>query len=586
MFAVAWGAWPTLMASVADGRVGAVIAHVFLPLLALAVVRAMALQRRDRLGDGFEFPSLRIASPQAAAAAAILGAVVTVAAPILLLPFVLAIVAASAFAWRQARRLLPIVVPALVIHGPALLATWRHRSDTRWWWLLVREPGPALASPPTSATDLLWGVGEAPPPWPAATETGNLVLTYLPGVALVVAAVFAVLSGRAAWATRVGWLVAAAGLAVAIVSARTIAVIAGADGTPESNGWPGPGLSLMALGLFMAVAAAMGSRAHPPSSTNPLAKGVRTQGVNARRPGAPGVKRERSGGGRRALVAIFGFIVLATHVGAAVWPGRDFGGDVHPVPTTVLPLVADLERRSAPETRVVLLWQRDEGAISYQVLSSDGWSSLGGRTYPSSGMPTTGTNPVSLGVGELAPAIADLAGSGADGAAVLREWGIGVVVVAPGSPDLEAALLRVDDVGLIGASELGASWRVKVATEDSGDSKVARAWIEEGDAPRIPLSSEPDGLTADLEPSAHSRRLILATPPDSRWWAAVDGTPLATTDVDGRQAFTLGREGGTLEVGFRDRGYRAWWWAAALAMAWAALGIAPLHDRAYRRERR
>ena len=49
-----------------------------------------------------------------------------------------------------------------------------------------------------------------------------------------------------------------------------------------------------------------------------------------------------------------------------------------------------------------------------------------------------------------------------------------------------------------------------------------------------------------------SRRLVLAEPADARWWATVDGRPLASHPLsDGRQAFDLGAEQGVLHYGLR-----------------------------------
>ena len=566
LVAIAWAVWPTLTASVATGRGGAVLAHILLPVLALCVARAAGVQRRERLGGGEEFPRDRVGSPTFAALAAVVLVAVTIAAPILLAPLVVAVVIVAASSAGARRRLMLVVLPALVVQGPALWQTWQRRGEAHWWSLLVREPGPALSSHPVSGWDMLWGVGSRPPAWPAASPTGNLVLTYLPGVALVAFALVAVVWGRAVLATRVGWVVAAAGVATAVLSQRTTAVWPSADGSAAANGWPGPGLSLLALGLMIAVAAAAGAprlREAPPGG--------------AEGGGAP----PRSSGILVVIVAA----VVAVQVTAVIWPGRAFGGDVHPTGDAVLPLVADLERASQPATRVLVLRGSDDGTVEYSVVDADGTSALLGRAEVAAdgSWPTSATDPGDIA--SLAPTVAELAGAGAAGGDELRAWGIGVVVVAPGWPDLEASLRRAPDLSLIGASDLGVSWRVRPLETGQG-AKVARAWLEVPDGTRTPLSSHPSGLAISIGDGADGRTLVLAVPADPRWWATLNGRPLAGVEADGRQAFEVGGRAGRLDVGFQDPAYRAWWWVGLIAIAWALVSAVPLQDRAYRRERK
>ncbi len=564
LVAVAWSLWPSLTTSVAEGRVGSVIVHILLPLLAYALARATSLFRRDVLGDAEEFPRGRIGSSGAGAAAAVLLVAITVSAPILLVPLVLVVVALALGVKGHRRRMAFIVIPALMVQGPALWQTWQHRGSARWWSLLVREPGPALPSEPVSGWDLLWGMGKPPPPWPAATETGNLVLTYLIGVALVVAAFIALTSGRSPLATRVGWLIAGGGLASAIIAQRTIAVGIAVDGSAAANGWPGPGLSLLALGLLIAVLAAssssVGSKVSDSSST----------------------ARRSSPSRKTSAMVVAGLLVV--HVTAAAWPGRDFGGDVHPAGVSVLPLVANLEWSSQPTTRVLLLRSLDDGTIGFTVLGSDGDSSLLGRAHLAAdgSWPTGGEDAGDISL--LGPAVSSLVGSGDGAGALLRAWGIGVVVVAPDSIELEGPLLLVDDLALIGVSSLGASWRVLPPVSAGNDVKITRAWIMDSGGDRSPLPSEPSRLKADIPEGEEGRTLLVAVPADPRWWSTLNGESLDPVDLNGRQGFKLDPSAGDLEVGYYDPAYRAWWLAGMIAIVWALLGAVPLRDRTYRKE--
>jgi hypothetical protein len=546
--AVLWGVWPALIQSVSDGRVGAVIVHLALPLFALAMARSIGVDRRDRLADGAYFPPSRLGSPSAAAAAALLLAVISIASPILLLPltFVVVVVALSSpVHWRFA---LTIPLPALVLNGPALAVAWHRWGTAGWFSPLVREDGPALASAPASGWDLLWGVAQHPPAWPEFPGIGTVVLTYGVGVLVVVAALAAIATGRSAGAVSAGWGLALVGLAVAAASARTIAVVPGPDGEDSANGWAGPGLSLFALGLVVAACAAA-----PPGWTPGIAWRARPL---------------------RAIGSGLVVGVLAVHVVGTVWPGRTFGGDVHPSEPEVLPIVATLEQASQLKGRVLVLWQDEDGLVRYSLEAQDGSTTLAGRGATEIPSVRAASSEPSV----LAPAIAALAGGGEGAADLLIAWGVSTIVVAPGSPELESYLQRSPELALIGASDLGRSWRVNT----EGGVPVARAWVETTLGDRVPLDSTPVGLTATLDVAA-SGRIILAVPADDRWSATLDGVELPAVEADGRQAFLLERGGGTLRVGYRDATYRAWWWVGVVSLVWAAAGAIPLHDRRFRR---
>jgi hypothetical protein len=540
--------WPALIQSVSDGRIGAVIVHLALPFLALAMARSIGVDRRDRLADGAFFPPSRLGSPSAAAGAALLLAVISIASPILLFPLALVVVVVTLSSPAHWRFSLTIPLPALVLHGSALAVAWNRWGTAGWFSPLVREDGAALASAPASGWDLLWGVVQHPPLWPDFPGIGTMVLTYGVGVLLVAAALAALASGRSAGAVSAGWGLAVIGLAVAAASARTIAVVSGPDGAAAANGWGGPGLSLFALGLVVAACAAA-----PPGWT----------------PGIAWRARPLRAIGNGLVIGL-----LAVHVVATVWPGRTFGGDVHPSPPQVLPRVATLEQVSQPVGRVLVLWQDEDGLIRYSVESQDGPTTLAGRGATE----VPSVRAASPEPSVLAPAIAALAGGGDGATELLIAWGVSTVVVAPGSPALESHLQRSPELALIGASDLGRSWRVK--TEDG--TPVARAWIETALGDRVPLDSTPVGLTASLEAAA-AGRIILAVPADRRWTATLDGNPLPVVEAGGRQAFLLKRGGGDLSVVYRDGTYRTWWWAGVVSLVWAAAGAIPLHDRRFRR---
>ena len=545
LVAVTWGMWPPLLASVPDGRIGAVIAHVMLPVFAYALVRALGRARREVLGDGREYPEKSIGSPSAAAVAGLSMIVITVAQPILLAPLVLIVVAAALMTRGYRRFAIMVTLPALVVHGAALWTVWQSRQSERWWALLVREPGPALSSEPASPTELALGIGEQPPDWPGATSVGATIFTYGVGALVLALALIAVLSGRAQRATVVCWLIAAMGLAAALVSQAAVVSFPDGASFDGANGWPAAGLSLMGLGLLGATLAGLGRWSAPGS----VLRGI-------------------------AIVAIAA--ALSVHVVATIWPGRDFGGDVAPSGTAVLPLVAELERSEPPQTRVLIL-TGDADLVRYSLTSADGSSAVLGRSYHQN-------DPIDV----LSETVAEMVGGGNRATDALRDWGIGLIVVPAGSDEIVSALQRRDDLTVAGASDQGRVWRIQA--EPSGyfadqDLRVGRAWIELGTGDRLALASTPTSVEAVLDDGGVGRLVVVAVRPDDGWSASMDGRPLERVEHDGLLAYEVGATGGELRISFNDREYRWWWWAAIAAITWSVFSAIPLHDRRYGKDR-
>ena len=120
--ALAYAAWPPFLVSIYQGRVGAVLAHIILPFVALGVARALGRHRGEALAGGDEFTARRIASPSAAAAASLALAWCVAVAPVVLVPAVVALAVVAVIAGRRWMRVALVAVPALAIAGPGIRA--------------------------------------------------------------------------------------------------------------------------------------------------------------------------------------------------------------------------------------------------------------------------------------------------------------------------------------------------------------------------------------------------------------------------------------------------------------------------------
>ncbi|WIB76333.1 glycosyltransferase [Curtobacterium sp. MCPF17_002] len=223
---------PTLVGAVTSGHLGAVIAHVLLPWLFLAVLEA---HRSWAWASG----------------ASLLFAVVAASAPSLLPVLLVAWLVSLVVGWRRAHRRVFIPVPAAVLFLPLVLA-----QVTRGNVLAVfADPGVPSATRAPSAFQL--AIGQPVPDWSGwlPTTAGLATLTAILPVLMAVlalpiaaAAIGAVLGHR--WAVAGGSLVVAL-LGFATAFAATHVTVTGV-GSTTTIVWPGSGLSVYWLAIVAA----------------------------------------------------------------------------------------------------------------------------------------------------------------------------------------------------------------------------------------------------------------------------------------------------------------------------------------------
>ena len=232
--AVAWALAPTFLVALAEGRLGAVVAHLLLPWLVAAALGAAR-------------------SWSAAGAAALLFAGTTASAPALAPVLLLAWLALTVARHRQASRMLVIPVPALVLFLPLLVQQLAQDNALG----LLADPGVPAPFAAAAPWQLALGIPTAGlAGWASLADGGGL-----PGLGVMLAAalfvplaVLAVVAPFVRSSAIAPLLLSIGGLATALAGTRIAVAVAGSD--PVAI-WPGTGLSLYWLGLVLSAAVAL-----------------------------------------------------------------------------------------------------------------------------------------------------------------------------------------------------------------------------------------------------------------------------------------------------------------------------------------
>lgn len=226
--ALAWAVAPPFLGSLNGGHLGAVLAHILLPPLLLAVISASR-------------------SWAASGVAAILFAVVAASAPSLVPALVVGLVAWALARPRGAARVLIALIPAAVMFAPLVWEQLRRGNLIG----LLAEPGVPVLGAPADAHELavgslgdwagwatmLGGTGAAPvAPW-------VLAVLVAPIAALAVLALFVPGTRRSVPAMVLALL----GFLTAVLAIHLQVVLVGSQ---TATVWAGPGLSLYWLGLL------------------------------------------------------------------------------------------------------------------------------------------------------------------------------------------------------------------------------------------------------------------------------------------------------------------------------------------------
>jgi GT2 family glycosyltransferase len=407
--ALVWTLAPTLLVGLDEGRLPAVIAHLLLPWLALAVLRAPR-------------------SWSASAVAGILMAAVGASAPSLVPAMLVLWLVATVRAGRRAGRLATIPVPLVALVAP--LVAYRVMQGQPL--ALAADPAVPAAFTPADVPGLALGFPTAGlGGWtafvdglglglPAAVPLVVVAVLVAPLVLGAVAALFLRGSHRAALALAVTVL----GFATAVVAVRTVVQSTGSDVVAV---WPGSGLSLLWLGLAGA-----------------LVLGFATLG---RRSVVPG------------LAAGAALVILALPLVSASVAGST---PVRATQDTSLPGLVLAEAATDPSVGTLVLRAGGDGSLAADVERG------AGRTLEQVSTVDTAIGPLT----DTQARVAELAGnvssrSGLDATEDLQALGISYVLLASPAGETGAAVhdrarAALDDDPVftaVGQTEAGLLWR-------------------------------------------------------------------------------------------------------------------------------
>lgn len=575
--ALIWALLPALQVAVAQGRIGAVIAHILLPVLVLTAVRAVRKNRRTG-GAAPKAAALRLSAGwETAAAAALVMAVVTSAAPVLLVPTVLAC-AVAALVLRSAGRVLWLLpIPSLAIFAPMLISALDRGGNLIA--AVVAEPGGAvlksaeagIAAPAwqqllgfPQAFDAVAGlpgasneVGTAWLPDLLTQDFWALRLALLIGAPLFLIACLALLAAGHRAVVLVCGIIAIGLLGFAALSSR---LAAGVSEGEVIGAYIGPLVSALVLCL---IAAAISGLATSRAADSAL-------------------------GGVFAPVAST-LLVLSIFAAGMFWAAPRLLPDIDKSETTVtavnteqtlihsggvrtLPATAADMGSGPAATRTLVLASSPEG-ITAQIRAGGGASIDKHRTaaavqdlplWATTGAPVSwfsGDSPVEEAAEPAvlsesqqleSDLVARLVTSGSEGIAELaHQLNIGFVLVTEGVALREAAN-TAEGVTSVGETEFGALWRV----ENNDDAELAAtselrgtptAWARivtaEGEPVALLPSTyhrvgvdlaevrEPDGSALSLDPDTEYYVEISAERA-AGWHATLDGEPLRTVTAN------------------------------------------------------
>jgi len=558
--AVCWAATPALLLATSTGRWGAVLAHLALPVVARLLAHAATTEHR------------RVSWAWAAAASLAL-LPVTAGAPVLLLPAVLVGMAVAVGSCRLAPAFL--AAPACALALPTLLEAVRFPA------LLVAGPGIPVASGRTAGWEPLLG-------WPSATAaseawpgvsgslvrvlepligsgaTGPAVLALpfvaagVPVLGALLALPVAVRGSRRGAGARVGLLLAAAGLVVALVASR---VQVGLDAAGSAvTGWTGPGASLAVLGLLLAGLS---------GATRP---------ATGRRETDPSWRRRAAGGGALLVAAL---LLLLPVLGLAGWAGQQaIAAPVDAVRRTtgVLPAVVVDAAGSPDQVRSLVLavdasgrqdpaTAQDVPPLQVALVRGDGPGL--DRIATSATVRQAWTRP-GAGTDAADTALAEAVGALMTGRTDLRPgvapFGVGAVVLLDGGTEqaraaTEQVAARLDaTVGLTpaGRTPTSRAWRVEAVGDGGADAADRPAAVrimpsetetQAGEPGWRALPSASGAVDADVPAGPAGRVVALAERADPSWHATLDGQKLAPVTAGGwAQGFALPESSGHLVV--------------------------------------
>lgn len=596
--ALLWAAAPALQVALNQGRAGALIAHLMIPLLVLALLRATG----SAVGHGrFTLPSpgerslgekppVRAGingtpSWTAAAAAGLALAVVVASAPSLLVPATVVIVLCGLLLGRRGRTVWWALLPMAALFIPFGLSVLdRPRA-------MLADPGLPLAFDAAPLWQQLLGQ-----PLEFDPQGGLEGLAYFAGGTVPWALLLALLAAAPVLALAVAGLLIPGNRAIAARSfwVAGVIVLAGgwlaghvATGTNAQNivtPFTGPAVSAAAFALLAAGIV-----------------GAEQLLAMARKAGAKGSAKHRAA--LQSAVAVGMVVLLAGPLaGMAAWSAQNLlrpatvaaavGNDspdagaantddpnaprrlgtprlVEPTNPRTLPATA-IDRGTGPEqTRTLLIGTRDNGTFDASLMRGAGTTLDSLSTIASArniiGSPGTETvrddDDVTAAVRRVVATL--VAGQGVDPRSDLEQLGVGFVVLRSADTAAQLTASRMDAVpGLVavGQTDVGWLWRITPLNQPALQAAdvAHRVRIVDGNGAAVGLvPSGYNDVDSPVPSGPEGRLVVLAERADAGWSAWLDGRKLTSTTSGWSQAFTLPASGGQLTIRY-DNPWALW----------------------------
>ncbi|WP_170835456.1 glycosyltransferase family 2 protein [Arthrobacter alpinus] len=573
--ALAWAGAPVLLVGMGQGRVGALIAHILIPVVMLGLVRAVggAVSAAPKIVTvpgalpGTKSATIsklgrpgvdRNPSWTAAAAAGLALAVVTAAAPSLLPIAVVGILLTAVFMRGRGKTIWWALVPPAALFLPLVWSAWGNPRA------IFGDPGVPLASAvapiwqqvlgfpeQVNATEGLLGLGAlvAAPWW-------TWVAVAVIGAPVIVgAAVALVLPLRRSNTVRAFWLVALLALAAAYAT-KFIAVAF--DGVTLVTPFSGPAISVAFFALLGA--AILGLDAVHTRAWHPSYAGT------AGNPDT--VQHHRTAKTMATLLSVI--LVAAPVASLGLWATQQLSEQPgvpaltgsflpHGVTAGTIPATA-ADRGTGPEaSRTIVLTVMTDGGVQASLMQGAGTTldamstiATASRIAGSPGSETVlDSDPATAALEDTVAAM--LSKSGIDPRAGLVELGVGFVVLRNGDTAAEllaGELEAVPGLDTVGPTDSGWLWRVKPTYVAAGLTDVVnRVRIVDSTGKAVaPVDSQDQNVSAEIPAGGSGRLVVLAERADSGWQATLNGAPLNATNSEWAQAFELPQDAGTLEI--------------------------------------
>jgi GT2 family glycosyltransferase len=592
--ALVWAGAPALQVALNQGRVGALLAHVMMPLLVLALLRATgsaagrgnyavpaAGERRFTLKPPARPGINGTPSWTAAAAAGLALAVVTAAAPSLLVPSVIVVALWAMLLGRRGRTVWWVPVPSLALFLPFVFSVIdRPRAaladpglplgfdGAPLWQQALGQPlrfeaGGGLTGLAVFGGSAVGSAGTSPVPWALLLA----LLLGLPVLLLAVAALFMpgrLVRGRPSRVARCLWVSAVLLLAGGWLAGHVAtAVSADVLVTP----FTGPTVSAAAFVLL--AAALIGGEALLDSADKAAAAAL----------------------GRKILIrstAVTAMVLLTAGplAGLTVWAVQnllqptapaaspasagslgpaDAGGLgtprlVEPSKARTLPATA-IDRGEGPEqARTLLISSGENGTYDASLMRGAGTTldALSTVAAARNIMGEPGNETVrndDAVAGSIRSVVATVvAGQGVDPREDLERLGVGFVVLRASDTAAQLTASRMDAVpGLVavGKTDVGWLWRISPLNQPvikAADVAHRLRIVDGAGAALALLPSEAVTAGTGVPAGPEGRLVVLAERADPGWNAWLDGRRLTSTTSGWAQAFTLPAQGGQLSI--------------------------------------